>query len=57
MGVTKFQSLLVGVGLIVVGVGLSLFGWIAHTPEAVSLGALCFGIGIGALGLKRPQDA
>jgi hypothetical protein len=54
---TKFQSLLVGVGLIVVGVGLSLFGWIAHTPESVSLGALCVGLGIGALGLKRPQDA
>jgi hypothetical protein len=53
---TKLQSVLVGAGLVLVGIGLSIYGWCAHTPEAVTLGALCFGSGLGALGIPRPTD-
>lgn len=54
---TKTQSCIVGLSLIFSGVGLSVFGWVAHVEEAVSLGALLFGAGLGALGIQRPSDA
>lgn len=54
---TRFQLALVGVGLIAAGVGLTVFGWVAHNPEAVTFGFLCFGAGLGAVGIKRPTDA
>ena len=53
---TKLQSLIIGAGLVLVGVGLSLYSWVAHTPDAVTLGALFVGSGMGALGIPRPTD-
>lgn len=53
---TKTQSCVVGLSLIFAGVGLSLFGWVAHVPESVTLGGVLFGAGLGALGIPRPRD-
>lgn len=49
---TKFQQVLVGCALTAVGIGLSVYGWCANNPDAVTFGFLCFGIGTGALGIN-----
>ena len=53
---TKLQSIIVGAGLVVSGIGLSVYGWVAKVPEAVTFGALVFGAGLGALGLPAPTQ-
>lgn len=54
---TRFQLALVGVGLMATGIGLVVYGWCSHTPDAVTFGSGVFGFGLGAVGIKRPTDA
>jgi len=54
---TKFQSYITGYSLLLIGVGLSIFGWVCHVEEAIPFGGLCFGSGLGALKIPRPSDA
>jgi len=53
---TQFQAYLSALMVIAVGVGISVFGWVCKQTEAVQLGGLFVGSGLGWIGLKRPKD-
>jgi len=53
---TQFQGYMAVMAVMACGIGLSIFGWVCHQPEAVQLGGLCVGGGLGWIGLKRPQE-
>lgn len=54
---TKFQLALVGIGLLTIGIGISVWGIVSHNEALTTFGALLFGTGLGAVGIKRPMDA